>query len=89
MSFVAEPRILVAGASGFSGALAAALVEHHPGLGLAAVTSRSNVGERLCDLYPQHRVDMVLEELDLDRHGDVDAAIVASVESSLGGELRG
>jgi N-acetyl-gamma-glutamyl-phosphate reductase len=74
---VAEPRILVAGASGYSGALAAALVDAHPGLELAHATSRSNVGERLCDLYPRHRVDLVLEEFDLERHGDVDAAIVA------------
>lgn len=74
---MAEPRVLVAGASGYSGALAAALVDRHPGLELAYATSRSNVGERLCDLYPQHRVDIELEELDPGRHGDVDAAIVA------------
>jgi N-acetyl-gamma-glutamyl-phosphate reductase len=35
------------------------------------------VGRRLDDLYPQHRVPLVLEELDLDRHAPVDAAIVA------------
>ncbi len=77
MSSVAEPRILVAGASGYSGALAAALVDGHPGLELACVTSRSNAGERLRDLYPHHRVDLVLEEFDIARLGDVDAAIVA------------
>ena len=77
MSCVAEPRILVAGASGYSGALAAALVDGHPGLELAYATSRSNAGERLSDLYPRHRVDIVLEEFDPARHGDVDAAIVA------------
>jgi N-acetyl-gamma-glutamyl-phosphate reductase len=41
------------------------------------VTARSDVGARLDDLYPHHRVPMVLEELDLDRHAGVDAAIVA------------
>jgi N-acetyl-gamma-glutamyl-phosphate reductase len=70
-------RILVAGASGYTGALAARLVERHPELELAAVTSRSDVGRSLAELYPRHRVDRELEELDLDRHGDVDAAIVA------------
>jgi len=70
-------RVLVAGASGYTGALAARLVERHPELDLAYVTSRSDVGLRLSDLYPRHRVDRVLEELDLDRHADVDAAIVA------------
>jgi N-acetyl-gamma-glutamyl-phosphate reductase len=71
------PRVLVAGASGYAGALAAALVQRHPDLELSAVTSRSDAGRRLDDLYPYHRVPLVLEELDLDRHGDVDAAIVA------------
>jgi N-acetyl-gamma-glutamyl-phosphate reductase len=74
---VADPRILVAGASGYAGALAARLVWRHPRLTLAAVTSRSDAGMRLDALYPHHRVPLELEELDLDRHGDVDAAIVA------------
>ena len=69
--------VLVAGASGYAGALAARLVDRHPHLRLAAVTSRSDAGRRLDDLYPRHRVGLELEELDLDRHGDVDAAIVA------------
>lgn len=72
-----DPRVLVAGASGYAGALAARLVERHPAFTLAAVTARGDVGRRLSDLYPHHRVDAVLEELDLDRHSDVEAAIVA------------
>jgi N-acetyl-gamma-glutamyl-phosphate reductase len=70
-------RVLVAGASGYTGALAARLVDRHPELKLSAVTSRSDVGRSLAELYPRHRVDRGLEELDLDRHADVDAAIVA------------
>ncbi len=71
-------RVLIAGASGYAGALAARLVQRHPRLELAAVTSRSDVGKPLRALYPHHRVDLVLEELDLDGpHGEVDAAIVA------------
>ncbi|MEA2154568.1 MAG: N-acetyl-gamma-glutamyl-phosphate reductase [Solirubrobacteraceae bacterium] len=77
MSCVAEPRVLVAGGSGYAGALAARLIERHPGFELHAVTSRSDAGRRLSELYPHHRVDAVLEELDLDVHGRVDAAIVA------------
>jgi N-acetyl-gamma-glutamyl-phosphate reductase len=69
--------VLVAGASGYTGALAARLVHRHPDLELAAVTSRSNAGRRLDDLYPQHRVPLVLDALDLDELGPVDAAIVA------------
>ncbi len=75
MSCVAD--VLVAGASGYAGALVARLVDRHPHFSLAAVTSRSDAGRRLDALYPHHRVVMELEELDLDRHGDVDAAIVA------------
>jgi N-acetyl-gamma-glutamyl-phosphate reductase len=67
----------VLGASGYAGALAAVLLERHPRFELRHVTARSDVGRRLDDLYPRHRVPRELEELDLDRHGDVDAAIVA------------
>ncbi len=71
-------RVLVAGASGYAGALAARLVQRHPRLELAAVTSRSDAGQPLRALYPHHRVDAVLEVLDVDGpHGEVDAAIVA------------
>ncbi len=55
------------------------------------MTARSDVGRRLDDLYPHHRVPLVLEELDLDRHADVDAAIVAyphGAAAELVAELR-
>jgi N-acetyl-gamma-glutamyl-phosphate reductase len=70
-------RVLVVGGSGYAGALAARLIDRHPAFALDAVTSRSDAGRPLTALYPHHRVDAVLEELDLDRHGDVEAAIVA------------
>ncbi len=69
--------VSVFGAAGYTGALAARLIDRHPFFKLRAVTSRSEVGRRLDDIYPHHRVALTLEELDLDRHGDVDAAIVA------------
>ena len=74
------PSVLVAGRDrGFAGALAARLIDRHPYFRLSAVTSRSDAGTPLNELYPHHRVPLVLEELDLDldRHGEVDAAIVA------------
>jgi N-acetyl-gamma-glutamyl-phosphate reductase len=70
-------KVLVAGGSGYTGALAARLIDRHPQFELHAVTSRSNAGRSLNDLYPHHRVEMILTELDLERDGDVDAAIVA------------
>ncbi len=72
------PSVAVLGASGYAGALAAWLLHRHPQFELTAVTSRSDVGRRLDDLYPRYRVPMVMEELDLDRHATgLDAAVVA------------
>ncbi len=69
--------VSVIGAAGFAGALSARLLHRHPSFELVSVTARSDVGRRLDDLYPFHRVPLTLEELDLDRHGEVDAAVVA------------
>ncbi len=69
--------VSVFGSAGFTGALTARLLYRHPSLELKALTARSDVGRRLDDLYPHHRVPLELEELDLDRHADVDAAVVA------------
>jgi N-acetyl-gamma-glutamyl-phosphate reductase len=71
------PSAAVIGATGYTGALSASLLWRHPSIDLVAVTSRSDVGRRLDDLYPRHRVPLELEELDVDRHGEVDAAVVA------------
>jgi N-acetyl-gamma-glutamyl-phosphate reductase len=71
------PSVAVFGAAGFGGALSARLIYRHPAFELTTVTARSDVGRRLDDLYPHHRVPLTLEELDLDRHAGVDAAIVA------------
>ena len=70
-------RVLVAGASGFTGALAAQLVWNHPRLELVAATSRSDAGRRIEELYPRYRVPLELTELDLERVDGIDAAIVA------------
>jgi N-acetyl-gamma-glutamyl-phosphate reductase len=70
-------RVLVAGASGYAGALAAELVRRHPSLELARVTARTDAGRGLNELYPQYGVDLVLEEPAAEDGADVDAAIVA------------
>jgi N-acetyl-gamma-glutamyl-phosphate reductase len=71
------PSVVVFGAAGYTGALTAKLLYGHPSFELRALTARSDVGRRLDDLYPHHRIPLELEELDLDRHGAVDAAVVA------------
>jgi N-acetyl-gamma-glutamyl-phosphate reductase len=74
---VSDARVVVAGASGFAGALAANLVHRHPRLELVAATARADAGKRLDRLYPRYRVPIELTEIDLGRASDCDAAIVA------------
>jgi N-acetyl-gamma-glutamyl-phosphate reductase len=69
--------VVVAGASGFAGALAASLVHRHPRLELAAATARTDAGTRLDRLYPRYRVPIELTELETESAGDDEAAIVA------------
>ena len=71
------PRVIVAGATGFAGALAAHLLWRHPGFRLVAVTGRSEVGRPLDELYPRYRVPITIEPLDLDELDRIDAAVVA------------
>lgn len=70
-------RVLVAGASGYAGALAAELAWRHPRLELARVTARTDTGSRLDRLYPDYSVPLVLEEPSKESAEGVDAAIVA------------
>lgn len=73
-----SPRVLVAGATGFAGALAAHLLWRHPGFELVRVTGRSEVGRRLDDLYSRYRVPLEIEQLHAEAPVEgIDAAIVA------------
>jgi N-acetyl-gamma-glutamyl-phosphate reductase len=67
--------VIVVGASGYAGALAASILWRHPRFELVAITAREDAGRRLVDLYPHHRVPLELEEFDPDRGAD--AAVVA------------
>ena len=84
--------VAVFGGAGYTGALTAKLLYGHPSFDLRAVTARSDVGSRLDELYPYHRVPITMEELDVDRHAAVDAAVVAyphGAAAPLVAELRG
>jgi len=74
--------VAVFGAAGYAGALAARLLYRHPSFELQHVTARGDVGVRIDELYPHHRVPLELEELDLDRHARVQAAVVAYPHSA-------
>jgi N-acetyl-gamma-glutamyl-phosphate reductase len=84
-------RVLVAGATGYTGALAAALVWRHPRLELVAATSRSGAGKRLDEVDPASGVPLALTEPTADALDGVEAAIVAlphGTASHLVAELR-
>ena len=72
-----SPRVLVAGATGFAGALAAHLLWRHPGFELVGISGRSEAGRRLDDLYPRYRVPLEIAPLDLEDLGQIEAAVVA------------
>jgi N-acetyl-gamma-glutamyl-phosphate reductase len=86
-------RACVVGASGYAGALAAAIAWGHPNVALEAITARSEVGRRLDDLYPRYRVPLELEAFDADRLADrADVAFVSyphGAAAEVVAELRG
>jgi len=73
---VAE-RVAVLGAAGYAGAVASSLLHRHPHFELVHVTARSDAGTRLDAVHPRTRVPLALEEYDVERHSQVDAAVVA------------
>lgn len=72
-----RPRVLVAGATGYAGALAAQLVWRHPQLELSTITARTETGRALSELYPRYDVPLALQELTPDLLEDVEVGIVA------------
>jgi N-acetyl-gamma-glutamyl-phosphate reductase len=70
-------RACVVGASGYAGALTAALLWRHPKVALEAVTARSEVGRELDQLYPRYRVPLTLDSFDVDRLAELDFAFVS------------
>ena len=84
--------VAVFGAGGYAGALAARLLYGHPDFQLRWVTARGDAGRRIDEVYPHHRVPLVLQEADAERHGGVDAAVVAyphGASASFVAALRG
>lgn len=66
----------VIGASGFAGAQLAALIERHPHFTLGQVTGRSDAGQPLLSVAPEHRVDRMLTVFDPDGVAPGDFACV-------------
>ena len=83
-----DPRIAVIGAAGFAGAVAARLIDRHPSFALGPAQARSDVGERLDAIYPHHRVEVRLEDLNPDALEGCDAAIVALPHGAAAGVVE-
>jgi N-acetyl-gamma-glutamyl-phosphate reductase len=69
--------VMVAGATGFAGALAAHLLWRHPDFELVGVTGRSEHGRPLGEVYPRYRVPLEIQPLEPARLQGIDAAVVA------------
>jgi N-acetyl-gamma-glutamyl-phosphate reductase len=83
------PRVAVIGASGYGGAVAAAIINRHPEVELTAVTARSEAGRRHDELYPAYRVPLTMEKFDPDRVVErADAAVVAYPHKTAAGAVE-
>jgi N-acetyl-gamma-glutamyl-phosphate reductase len=88
----AAARVMVAGVTGYTGALSAWLVWNHPRLELVRITGRSEQGRRLSDLYPRYRVPLEISEPGPAAFEDVEAGIVAyphGASAPVVAEMRG
>jgi N-acetyl-gamma-glutamyl-phosphate reductase len=82
-------RAAVLGATGFSGAVAAAILHRHPEVELTAVTARSEAGRRHGELYPAYRVPLTMEEFDPDAIAErADAALVGYPHKAAAGAVK-
>jgi N-acetyl-gamma-glutamyl-phosphate reductase len=82
-------KAAVLGATGFSGAVAAAILHRHPEVELTAVTARSEAGRRHDELYPAYRVPLTMEEFDPDAVAErADAALVGYPHKAAAGAVK-
>jgi N-acetyl-gamma-glutamyl-phosphate reductase len=82
-------RAAVLGATGFGGAVAAAIIHRHPEVELTAVTARSEAGRRHDELYPAHRVPLTMEEFEPDTIAErADATLVAYPHKAAAGAVK-
>lgn len=88
----AKTRVLVAGVTGYTGALSAWLVWRHPELELVRITGRSEQGKKLSELYPRYEVPLEITGLEVAAFDDVEVGIVAyphGASAPVVAEMRG
>ena len=84
--------MLVAGVTGYTGALAAWLAWCHPGLELVKITGRSEQGRRLSDIYPRYQVPLEVSDLGIEAFEEAEVGIVAyphGASAPVVAEMRG
>ncbi|MFQ3788657.1 N-acetyl-gamma-glutamyl-phosphate reductase [Halomonas sp. A29] len=86
-------KVGIVGGTGYTGVELLRLLSQHPEVEVDAITSRSEAGMRVCDMYPNlrgHYDDLAFSEPDPRRLGACDAVFFATphgVAHSLAGEL--
>ncbi|MEA5471443.1 N-acetyl-gamma-glutamyl-phosphate reductase, partial [Spirulina sp. 06S082] len=88
----ATVRVMVAGVTGYTGALSAWLVWRHPGLELVRITGRSEQGRRLSDIYPRYEVPLEITDPGIEAFEEAEAGIVAyphGASAPVVAEMRG
>jgi N-acetyl-gamma-glutamyl-phosphate reductase len=83
---------MVAGVTGYTGALSASLVWNHPDLELVRITGRSEQGRLLSDLYPRYQVPMEITDPGIEAFEQAEAGIVAyphGASAPVVAEMRG
>jgi len=75
----------IVGASGYGGVQLVRLLLDHPGVELAYLGGESSAGKLFSDLYPhlEHRTDLIIEPIDLDKIGDRCQVVFLSLPNGL------
>jgi N-acetyl-gamma-glutamyl-phosphate reductase len=66
----------IVGATGYTGALLTDILAEHPGVKLRALTSKSYVGRRVCDIFPYLRLEGMYVEFSMDAVAGSDVVFV-------------
>ena len=86
-------KVGIVGGTGYTGVELLRLLAQHPHVNIAAITSRSEAGVKVCDMYPNlrgHYDTLAFSEPDARQLGELDAVFFATphgVAHALAGEL--
>lgn len=79
-------KVGIVGGTGYTGVELLRLLAQHPHVNVAAITSRSETGVKVCDMYPNlrgHYDTLAFSEPDAKQLGAMDAVFFATPTASL------